>query len=98
MMVRRASDWCQSGAGVYTVIRTYVRVNAFLAWPRNTTASRMARRRPVAINRSATVMAIPERNAKGVEMSGVRVLVGTRKGAFVMTSDEKREKWDINGP
>jgi photosystem II stability/assembly factor-like uncharacterized protein len=31
-------------------------------------------------------------------MSGVRVLVGTRKGAFVMTSDEKREQWDIAGP
>jgi photosystem II stability/assembly factor-like uncharacterized protein len=31
-------------------------------------------------------------------MSGVRVLVGTRKGAFVLTSDEKRERWDVNGP
>jgi photosystem II stability/assembly factor-like uncharacterized protein len=31
-------------------------------------------------------------------MSGVRVLVGTRKGAFVLTSDAKREKWDIRGP
>jgi photosystem II stability/assembly factor-like uncharacterized protein len=31
-------------------------------------------------------------------MSGVRVLVGTRKGAFILTSDEKREKWDICGP
>ncbi len=30
--------------------------------------------------------------------TGVRVLVGTRKGAFVLTSDEKREKWDIAGP
>ena len=30
-------------------------------------------------------------------MSGVRVLVGTRKGAFVMTADGKREKWDISG-
>ena len=30
--------------------------------------------------------------------SGVRVLVGTRKGAFVLTSDGKREKWDISGP
>jgi len=29
-------------------------------------------------------------------MSGVRVLVGTRKGAFVMESDEKRQKWDIS--
>ncbi len=31
-------------------------------------------------------------------MSGVRVLVGTRKGAFVLTSDEGRRKWDIGGP
>jgi hypothetical protein len=31
-------------------------------------------------------------------MSGVRVLVGTRKGAFVLTSDEKREKWEVSGP
>jgi photosystem II stability/assembly factor-like uncharacterized protein len=31
-------------------------------------------------------------------MSGVRVLVGTRKGAFVLTSDVKREKWEVNGP
>lgn len=31
-------------------------------------------------------------------MSGVRLLVGTRKGAFILTSDEKREKWDISGP
>jgi photosystem II stability/assembly factor-like uncharacterized protein len=31
-------------------------------------------------------------------MSSVRVLVGTRKGAFVMTSDGKRERWDIAGP
>ncbi|MCC7418987.1 MAG: exo-alpha-sialidase [Planctomycetaceae bacterium] len=31
-------------------------------------------------------------------MSGVRVLVGTRKGAFVLTSDGKRKKWDVQGP
>ncbi len=31
-------------------------------------------------------------------MSGVRVLVGTHKGAFVMTSDAKRKQWDISGP
>ena len=30
--------------------------------------------------------------------NGVRVLVGTRKGAFVLTSDAKREKWDVAGP
>ena len=31
-------------------------------------------------------------------MSSTRVLVGTRKGAFLLTSDGKRDKWDINGP
>ncbi|MBZ5650091.1 MAG: exo-alpha-sialidase [Acidobacteriia bacterium] len=31
-------------------------------------------------------------------MSKVRVLVGTRKGAFVLTSDGKRDKWEISGP
>lgn len=31
-------------------------------------------------------------------MSGVRVLVGTKKGAFVLTSDGKRDKWEISGP
>ena len=31
-------------------------------------------------------------------MSGVRVLVGTKKGAFVLTSDGKREKWEVSGP
>jgi photosystem II stability/assembly factor-like uncharacterized protein len=31
-------------------------------------------------------------------MSAVRVLVGTRKGAFVLSSDAARERWDVNGP
>jgi photosystem II stability/assembly factor-like uncharacterized protein len=31
-------------------------------------------------------------------MSSVRVLVGTRKGAFVLTSDAAREAWDVKGP
>ena len=31
-------------------------------------------------------------------MSNVRVLVGTRKGAFILTSDGKRQKWDVSGP
>ncbi len=30
-------------------------------------------------------------------MSGIRVLVGTRKGAFVLTSDGKRERWEVSG-
>jgi photosystem II stability/assembly factor-like uncharacterized protein len=31
-------------------------------------------------------------------MSGVRVLVGTRKGAFVLTSDAARKQWTVSGP
>jgi photosystem II stability/assembly factor-like uncharacterized protein len=31
-------------------------------------------------------------------MSGVRILVGTRKGAFVLTSDGTRDRWDVSGP
>ncbi|MGD9765123.1 MAG: WD40/YVTN/BNR-like repeat-containing protein [Candidatus Binatia bacterium] len=31
-------------------------------------------------------------------MSEVRVLVGTRKGAFVLESDGRRERWDVSGP
>jgi len=31
-------------------------------------------------------------------MSAIRLLVGTRKGAFVLTSDGKRKRWDVAGP
>ena len=31
-------------------------------------------------------------------MSGVRLLVGTRKGAFILTSDAKRQTWEVSGP
>ncbi len=31
-------------------------------------------------------------------MSSVRVLVGTRKGAFILTSDGSRKKWHVEGP
>ncbi len=31
-------------------------------------------------------------------MSKVRVLVGTRKGAFILTADGKREQWEVSGP
>jgi photosystem II stability/assembly factor-like uncharacterized protein len=43
---------------------------------------------------------LSRRRIKGKErrLSRVRVLVGTRKGAFALTSDAKRESWDISGP
>jgi len=31
-------------------------------------------------------------------MSKVRLLAGTRKGAFILTADGKRQKWDVSGP
>ncbi len=31
-------------------------------------------------------------------MSSVRVLVGTRKGAFILTSDGTRKRWEVAGP
>ena len=31
-------------------------------------------------------------------MGSVRVLVGTRKGAFILTSDAQRKKWEVSGP
>lgn len=31
-------------------------------------------------------------------MAGVRVLVGTKKGAFILSSDEARKTWDVQGP
>jgi photosystem II stability/assembly factor-like uncharacterized protein len=37
-------------------------------------------------------------NKRNEKMSNVRLLVGTRKGAFILTSDGKREKWDVSGP
>jgi hypothetical protein len=31
-------------------------------------------------------------------MSSVRILVGTRKGAFIITSDGTRKQWNVSGP
>lgn len=31
-------------------------------------------------------------------MSGIRVLVGTKKGAFILTADGKRKNWSVSGP
>src|SRR5437667_159102 len=44
---------------------------------------------------------LPHYGERGIfmaEKSSVRVLVGTQKGAFVLTSDGKRQKWDVSGP
>src|SRR5580765_3342676 len=31
-------------------------------------------------------------------MAAIRVLVGTKKGAFILTSDARRAKWEVTGP
>ncbi len=31
-------------------------------------------------------------------MTAIRLLVGTKKGAFVLHSDENRKNWKIDGP
>lgn len=31
-------------------------------------------------------------------MGDIRILVGTRKGAFIITSDARRGDWKIDGP
>ena len=31
-------------------------------------------------------------------MSGVRILVGSKKGAFILTSDGNRNRWQVSGP
>ena len=31
-------------------------------------------------------------------MSKIRILAGTRKGAFILTSDEQRQAWEVSGP
>src|SRR4026207_213014 len=36
--------------------------------------------------------------ASGAARGGVRLRVGPRRGAFVLTADGKRERWDISGP
>lgn len=40
----------------------------------------------------------PAFGREGAIMSRIRVLVGTRKGAFVLTADGKRQRWRIEGP
>src|SRR5690606_38835070 len=37
-------------------------------------------------------------SSSGGRMARVRVLVGTRKGAFLITSDGARRSWTIDGP
>ena len=38
------------------------------------------------------------KKSKAGGLSRVRLLVGTKKGAFILTSDGKRQKWEVSGP
>src|SRR5207247_2879039 len=38
------------------------------------------------------------KQATSKPMSKIRVLVGTKKGAFILTSDGKRQNWEVAGP
>ncbi len=40
----------------------------------------------------------PEFADKMRVLDKARVLVGTRKGAFILTSDGKRKEWQVEGP
>src|SRR5262249_18769511 len=40
----------------------------------------------------------PQTSEGSERMSKVRVLVGTKKGAFILTSDGKRGQWTVEGP
>jgi photosystem II stability/assembly factor-like uncharacterized protein len=52
---------------------------------------------PVAVNKCAANKCAAT-NKEERSMSKVRVLVGTHKGAFILTSDGKRDKWEVSGP
>src|ERR1700682_5198204 len=43
-------------------------------------------------------LAVVESAVTDLNMSRVRLLVGTKKGAFVLTSDAKRKDWKVDGP
>jgi hypothetical protein len=44
------------------------------------------------------ICAAPISHSKEKTMSSVRVLVGTKKGAFILSADGKRDKWQVSGP
>src|SRR5688572_27790576 len=47
------------------------------------------------MDRADRISGLPGRR---LTMSGVRVLVGTRKGGFVLAADGKRDRWEVSGP
>src|SRR4051812_17943 len=61
---------------------------------------RRCRRRPVRHHGSSPgfATATGRKRAGGHVVSGVRVLVGTSKGAFILTADGTRDEWEVAGP
>jgi hypothetical protein len=51
-----------------------------------------------AFNNDFTLIRAADFETEEQGMSKVRVLVGTRKGAFILSSDGKRENWEVSGP
>src|SRR5262249_35485010 len=49
---------------------------------------------------AATVLTAPppENDNRGLPMAAQTIWIGTRKGAFVLRSDERRKAWKLNGP
>src|SRR5215213_3762910 len=67
----------------------------------DTRAAKNAPRRPVDLrDAESTIQRRGANRSREQEhfMSSVRVLVGTRKGAFILTADGKRESWEVTGP
>src|SRR5258708_36022555 len=71
--------------------------------PRQPTWSDAGEPRPISFRRPVSLKGLGDADRQtssstGGSMSKVRLLVGTHKGAFVMTSDERRKDWKVDGP
>jgi photosystem II stability/assembly factor-like uncharacterized protein len=42
--------------------------------------------------------AVLSRGVTGETMSTIRLLIGTKKGAFILSADGKRQRWQVSGP
>src|SRR5690606_6318080 len=90
----------QHGRGVRRALRAQYRCDRHRVW---SDAALTARKGDVRHRGPGTLNSLPQvRPAKPeirkVSMATVRVLVGTRKGAFVITGDGSRRDWKIEGP
>jgi len=86
-----AQGYGETGAG---------ETDEFAAGPSSNPTNEQAEcaRTPVRLYSGARVHPRRPRHAIGGAMTTVRLLVGTHKGAFILTSDERRERWNVDGP